>query len=206
MSRRAWRIGGLGFIAVGVIMLGVAAWVLIGTNVVADRQQRVQVEGLRQTWRQQPPVHLPVTPPKLPALGRDFAVIRIPSIGVVAPVRQGVREDDLEHGVGHYPGSVAPGAMGNFALAGHRTTYGRPFWDIDKLKVGDKIYIDTAAGTFTYVVTKHAIIGADDWNVVTTANLASPKQRALTITTCHPRFSASQRYMIRAMLAVPPAA
>jgi sortase A len=202
MHRRTARWLGSGLIVIGVAAFGIAAWSLVGSNITATRQQRARVEELHRDW---PPAQYPLPsktlrPVNIPPLGQDFAVIRIPAIKLTAPIREGVRTDDLKHGVGHYPDSVAPGQRGNFALAGHRTTYGRPFWNIDKLRAGDLIHIDTKVGTFTYRVAGRRIIRPSDIQVVTSKDLISPKQRALTMTACHPRFSARQRYMIRAVL------
>ena len=81
-----------------------------------------------------------------------FAVLRIPALGVVFPVAQGVdKYAVLNHGyIGHYPGTAMPGQPGNFAVAGHRNTHGEPFRHLDRLRVGDTVEVEVADWTYTY--------------------------------------------------------
>ena len=130
--------------------------------------------------------------------GDPIAIIRIPDIGVEKYVVEGVEPDDLKKGPGHYPHSVQPGRLGNFAVAGHRTTYGEPFRNLDKLAVGDDIEVIDARGReFVYVVTAISIVQPSDSWVVSTSD---PTIAVLTLTTCHPEFSAKQRLVVSARL------
>ena len=81
-----------------------------------------------------------------------FAVLRIPDLGIVFPVAEGVgKQTVLNHGyIGHYPGTVLPGQPGNFAVAGHRNTHGEPFRHLDRLRVGDLVLVETAGWTYSY--------------------------------------------------------
>ncbi|MFC1429165.1 class E sortase [Streptacidiphilus sp. N1-3] len=81
-----------------------------------------------------------------------FAVLRIPALGVVFPVAEGVgKYSVLNHGyIGHYPGTALPGQPGNFAVAGHRNTHGEPFRHLDRLRVGDTVLVEVAAWTYSY--------------------------------------------------------
>jgi sortase A len=92
--------------------------------------------------------------------------------------------------------------MGNVAIAGHRTTYGKPFNQLDRLSAGDKIELTTPVGTCEYVVTDRAPspnpFTVDPGNIAIVAN--TPGERNLTLTTCHPKGSAKQRLVIRAHL------
>jgi len=108
---------------------------------------------------------------------------------------QGTSTTDLQQGPGHYPGTPLPGEQGNAAIAGHRTTYGAPFYNLDELAPGDPIVITTVQGTFTYRVTKTVIVTPSDTSVVD--NTTTPE---LTLTTCNPRYSATQRLVVVATL------
>jgi sortase A len=118
-------------------------------------------------------------------------------------VLQGTDHDTLTAGVGHYPGTAMPGGVGNFAVAGHRTTYGRPFHDIDRLAQGDTIVVETRTSYVVYAVDRHVIVTPD--HVEVTAPVPQhpgvrPTQRWMTLTACHPKYSASQRYIVFARL------
>lgn len=124
------------------------------------------------------------------------ASIRIPSIGVDQVVVEGVTRADLRRGPGHYPGTPQPGMVGNMVISGHRTTYTKPFYDLDLLREGDEILISTPERTFSYTVSWVEVVGADD-----VRPLRSTDDAALTLTTCHPKGSARQRLVVRAVLA-----
>jgi sortase A len=148
---------------------------------------------------------LPVTtaaaepaPPEGEVLGK----IEIPKIGLSAFVIEGVGDDDLHNGPGHYPATPLPGQQGNAAIAGHRTTYGAPFASIDELAPGDPITVTTLQGTFTYAVIRqedgsgHIIVSP---NAVEVLNEV-PGKNLLTLTACHPKYSASKRIIVFAEL------
>jgi len=138
----------------------------------------------------------PAPPPPLPPEGDAVARIRIPDIGVDKIVVEGVGLDDLKRGPGHYPHSPLPGQPGNAAIAGHRTTYGAPFHDIDKLDPGDRIEVTTVQGTFVYEVSEQLIVNPEDTYVV-----GDFGDNRLTLTACHPKYSAAQRIVLVATLA-----
>jgi sortase A len=108
-----------------------------------------------------------------------------------------VAENDLQRGPGHYPQTVMPGQDGNAAIAGHRTTYGAPFFSINQLGIGDKISVtDTAGRTFTYTVSERPqVVSPNDVAVLDPTSFAE-----LTLTTCNPRFSATSRLIVVARL------
>lgn len=129
--------------------------------------------------------------------GAPLTRILIPKLDVDAVAVEGVTLKALRAGAGHYPDTPLPGEPGNVAFAGHRTTFGKPFADIDRLKLGDQVVLATPVGRYTYEVTKLPwVTGPDDWSVVE----AMPGSM-LTLTTCHPRGSAEQRLIVRAQLA-----
>jgi sortase A len=140
-------------------------------------------------------------PPPPPEDSDAIARIRIPRIGVDKIVVEGVTVGALKKGPGHYPGTPLPGQPGNSAIAGHRTTYGSPFWDFDKLAENDLIYVTTQQGEFVYRIAEKLVVDPSDVWVLD----ASADSR-LTLTTCNPKFSARERLVIVAELIGDPAA
>jgi sortase A len=133
-----------------------------------------------------------VAPPE----GQPLAKIMIPKINVDWTVVEGVQLTDLANGPGHYPGTPLPGQIGNAAIAGHRTTHGAPFYRINELKKGDRITIKTFTGKYVYVVFKDPFpVAPTDYFVV-----ANTPDAELTLTSCHPRYSADQRLIVKAKL------
>jgi sortase A len=133
-----------------------------------------------------------VAPPE----GQPIGKIDIPKINVHWVFVEGVQLTDLDDGPGHYPGTPLPGQIGNAAIAGHRTTHGAPFYRINELKKGDRITIQTLAGKFVYAVTRDPFpVQPTDYYVV--ANSPGPM---LTLTSCHPRYSAAERLVVKARL------
>lgn len=129
--------------------------------------------------------------------GDALTRIRIPSLGVDTIVVEGTSASALKAGAGHYPDTPLPCENGNVAIAGHRTTYGKPFSNIDQLRVRDVVILETPIGSCTYEVHKDPfIVRPDDFSVV--AN--DPTKKLLTLTTCHPRGSAAQRLIVQATL------
>jgi sortase A len=129
--------------------------------------------------------------------GDALTDMSIPKLGVDATVVEGISNSALRAGAGHYPQTALPCQDGNVAIAGHRTTYGKPFADVDRLAVGDTILLETPVGSCTYQVTKAPFITHPrDWAVVANA----PNQRILTLTTCHPKGSAKERLIVQATL------
>jgi sortase A len=137
----------------------------------------------------------PGPPPPPPTEGDASARIRIPDIGVDKIVVEGVTLDDLKRGPGHYPDTPLPGQPGNAAIAGHRTTYGAPFNRINELEPGDVILITTLQGAFRYEVRDQLIVSPEEVEV-----LDDFGDNRLTLTACHPKYSARQRIVVVAAL------
>lgn len=131
------------------------------------------------------------------AEGDPIARIEMPRIGVDKIVVAGVDKNDLKKGPGHYPETPLPGQLGNSAIAGHRTTFGQPFFDVDKLDTGDEIIITTLAGRYVYRVTGQQIVSPSDYQVISTTD---PTRATLTLTSCHPKYTARERIIIFAEL------
>lgn len=140
-----------------------------------------------------------------PPAGEGLAILRIPELGsdYGYAVVEGVEVAVLRMGPGHYPDSALPGEVGNFAVAGHRTTYGAPFNRLDELEAGDPIVVETRNSWFTYRVRSQQIVAPDAVGVVLPVPGqpdAVPVERLLTLTSCHPEFSARQRLIVTAAL------
>lgn len=131
--------------------------------------------------------------------GAAGVMIRIPAIGLNQAVVEGVGRDDLKLGPGHYPGTSYPGFMGNSVISGHRTTYTRPFFDLDLLAPGDPIFLDTPLGLVTYRVRETYVVDPRD-----AGPLAATDTPVLTLTTCNPKGKATERLIVVADLAGAP--
>jgi len=206
-------------ITLGVLLLLFVVWQLWWTDVVAGRAQDATTQRLEQLWKPQvraatpgvplrPAASQPVAerPVAQVAAGTPFALIRVPRFGkeYVRPILQGTDLSTLDEGVGHYENSVGPGAVGNFALAGHRVTYAKPFNQIAELRTGDPIVIETKTSWYVYRVVRHTIVTPDRVDVVAPVPErpgATPTQRLMTMTACHPEFSARLRYVVYSQLA-----
>lgn len=143
--------------------------------------------------------------------GVALTKLAIPALGVETLVVEGTTPSALRAGAGHYAETPLPGQVGNVAIAGHRTTYGRPFNRLDELSVGDTIWLATPVGDHEYRIvgepaspdckpTSNAacITNPSDWTVVTEPE--DPGASILTLTTCHPKGSAAERLIVRAEL------
>ena len=126
-----------------------------------------------------------------PLKGDAIAKIDLPSIGVSEYVVEGTDVVSLRKGPGHYPETPLPGDPGTTAIAGHRTTYGAPFRNIDKLRRGDPIRIDMPDGRFVYRVERTKIVDDQDLSV-----LDSVGYQRLVLSACHPLYSAAQRIIV----------
>ena len=216
-----WFLGRLGtsLIVLGLLMFLFVGYQLWGTGIEEAQSQNSLENRFTQiavTTTSPPPTSIspsvaeppvtesPVTttptPPEPIVIkeGDPMAIIDLPTIGVSKYVVAGVETADLKKGPGHYPGTPFPGELGNASIAGHRTTYGEPFRHLDDLSIGDPIIITDLMGRkFTYLVSNQQVVEAtDSWVVATT----DPTKAILTLTTCHPEFSAKQRLIISAEL------
>lgn len=137
-----------------------------------------------------------------PAEGEAFAIIRVPSLDRLVEgwaVVEGVSRNNLKNGVGHMPSTPLPGQPGNSVFAGHRTTYGAPFYEFDELVPGDKIEVETALGIHVYEIREIIIVRPTEiW-------VTQPREGSwLTLSTCNPRFSSRQRLVVFAELVAGP--
>lgn len=222
--RLAKVLGGVGrlLIWVGSIVLLFVAYQLWGTNIAEARAQDDLERSFEEllattttttstsTTTESPPTTgadpEPTTtttappPPPPPDDGEAAARIVIPEIGVDKIVVEGVSRSDLREGPGHYPDTPMPGQSGNAAIAGHRTTYGAPFHRVDELEPGDQIQVTTVQGAFTYRVMGTEVVSPRDVHVIDDKG-----DDRLTLTSCHPKYSARQRIIVSAELVDDPA-
>ena len=227
MPGDGWRMVVRGFgqllITLGIIILLFVVYELWITGLYTKAQQHKLFNQITSEWRggsdkigeiSKLNPHIAHVP-----LGSGIAVLRIPKFGLHyhMVIVEGTDTSSLEKGPGHYPGTAFPGQVGNFAVAGHRTTYLHPFYNINELKSGNKIVLETKTMWFTYTVedsppTKgyprvpyQEIVDPSDvavaYAVPDQPNVdAKPSLKMLTFTSCNPRYSAAQRIVIHAIL------
>lgn len=209
--RRVVDIFGRVLIGAGVLLLLFTAYQIWGTSYQESRTQSNLRSQLQRESNSDQISHalaeataldkLPTGPPEAaqrtadPPEGQPIGDIRIPVIGLNQVVVEGTNTPDLRKGPGHYTGTPLPGQGGNAAIAGHRTTYGHPFYNLDSVKVGDPIVLTTLQGIFVYDATRSFVVSPSDTDVI--KNVFAD---VLTLTTCNPRFSASTRLVVQAKL------
>ena len=194
----------------GVLMF--VGWTLWGTGFYTQRAQ----DDLRQEFGAQevPPPEkgdVPGHVPKNfdPRPGKPVFILKVPSIKVDYAVVEGVGVEELKKGPGHYPkcrpgfpkplctefDESWPGDDGRVVVSGHRTTYLAPFWDLDKVRRGDRVVTKTKWGTFNYIVFKKEVVPEDSAAIVIPGN-----QAEIVLTTCNPKFSAQERLIVFAKM------
>ncbi len=197
------------FIVTGLLLLYFVVYELVGTSL----QTRAHQSELKRAFAdilEDPRVTATGTPsptpgtidddpqPKAPRV-KPIGRILIRKIRVDEYVVEGVSLSRLAYGPGHYPDSADVGANGSTAIAGHRTGWGSPFIDLDKLDRGDEIVLLTAKGTYTYRVTSSRVVTPNDgWVIGGDPNSTAAKK--LTLTTCTPKYTSKNRLIVWADL------
>ena len=202
-------------ITLGVVILLFVGYELWGTGLYTKGQQHQLTQQLDQLWKTRISAPAAAAELKNPRLGSGIAFLRIPRLGRhwVFVIVQGTGFTDLQKGPGHYPGTAMPGQVGNFAVAGHRTTYLHPFYNLDRVQRGDLIYIETRTAWFIYRAQDIPGTPAKYKEIVAPTEVKvafpvpdqpdpslKPTLKVLTFTTCNPRYSAAQRLVIHAEL------
>ncbi|MGN6472115.1 MAG: class E sortase [Mycobacteriales bacterium] len=207
-----WRtvVRGVGelLITAGLVILLFVVYELWWTGFTTQRDQHRLLRTLHNEWAHGLAI-------KDPPLGTALAILRIPRFGphYLFAIVQGTSTADLIKGPGHYPGTALPGQVGNFAVAGHRTTYLHPFYNINQLRPGDAIVLETRTQWLTYTVENIPGTHARYQEIVSPSDTAvsypvpdqpdpglTPTLRVLTFTSCNPRYSAAQRIVVHALL------
>lgn len=196
--RNGWARRGLSVVSLTLV---VAAVGLLGYPLYTNFEQG-QIQDDKDGQLASPDLKTRYQQRKL-KIGDALTRIKIPKIGVDVVVVEGTTPAALKAGAGHYASSPLPCETGNVAIAGHRTTYGKPFAQMDRMAPGDVIVLETPIGSCTYEVVKRPgnapnpfVVDPSNQGVV--AN--TPGERNLTLTTCHPKGSAKERLIIRAKL------
>ncbi|MEP6851789.1 MAG: class E sortase [bacterium] len=230
LVRAGMRGIGQTLITLGLVLLLFVVYEVWVTNIFADRKQnQVYRQFQRSITTGEDPLK-GVDRLKLPAgrqvvlpAGEGFANLYIPALGkdYAFTIVQGVNDADLEKGPGHYPGTAIPGQVGNFAVAGHRVGKGEPFLNLDQLGPGDAVVVQTARNWYVYDVLGDRKTGNLDRpgpqgvvgrQIVAPGDIAvidpvpgrpgtKPTQVLMTMTTCHPKYSADRRMVVHALLA-----
>ena len=188
----------LGFLVLGI---GCISWALFSIWEQSDYALEYPAEGVNAA--SDPSLVLP-TPdkplyPVYPAQGDNIGSLTIPALEQKLPIIQGTDTDELKKGVGHFIQSVLPGEEDNCVLSGHRDTV---FARLGELKIGDRLIVETSAGTFTYEIKRIRIVDKDDKTVIVPYDHA-----VLTVTTCYPFDyigNAPDRYILIADLVINP--
>jgi sortase A len=218
-------------ITAGLVVLLFVVYEVYITNLFSHRLQHRVHTALEQEWANgQDPLALPGGNQSAIPLGQGIANIYIPRFGrdYAFTIVQGTSESDLEKGPGHYVGTALPGQLGNFAMAGHRVGKGEPFLNLDHLKPGDAVIIETKAEWYVYRVLgdvprlsftepngkpwvdsrgvpgREIVDPSDGRVILPVPNQPNAPQSSygyyLTMTTCHPKFTATQRMIVHAVL------
>jgi sortase (surface protein transpeptidase) len=208
------------FLTVGFVLLLFVVYELWVTDLQSAAAQEELTTELREEWSHPQPAARTV-PGELTS-GEAFAFLHIPRLGedYARAVVEGTNARDLEQGPGHYEDTAMPGEQGNFAVAGHRVGRGSPFLELDEMRPGDPIVVETADTWYVYRVLGDPVTGdltggnspVPGQQIVSPADVSviaptpggaadGPATGAyLTLTTCHPEYSARQRLIVHAVL------
>jgi sortase A len=177
-------------IAGGLAVGGDLAWELWGTGYTTQRLQTEMRPNFERTIGTKAPTDPTANAVRVP--GNAVAILKIPRIDLNIVVVEGTDTESLKRGPGHYADTAYPWQdHGRVGIAGHRTTYLHPFYDLNELKQGDPIVLETEYGTFRYTVTRVFVITPDNSSV-----LDQTKNPTLVLTTCNPRYSAAERLIV----------
>lgn len=185
---RRWLLPGLA-IALALGGIGLIAYPF-ATDLWAARLQRGLVEEFATASHVYRATEVKV--------GDPLTRLEIPRLDVDVVVVEGTSLAALRAGAGHYPDTALPGEQGNVGIAGHRTTWGKPFNRMDELREGDQVVLTTPIGRYVYDITRAPwAVAPTDWSPI---DDYPSKGSFLTLTSCHPEGSATQRIVARARL------
>jgi sortase A len=188
-------------ITFGLVVLLFAAYEVWGKSALVGAEQNNLDHQLAQQWAGPTPGGSPGAVQPAPLSGNVLAKLYLPRLGKHWVVVQGVRPVDIRYAPGHYPGTALPGQVGNFAMAGHRTP--AIFWDLDQLRVGDPVVVETSQSWFVYRVARSHVVLPNAVDVVAPVPNqpgAKPTKAMLTLTTCNPKWNNYQRLVVHAEL------
>ncbi|GHJ46600.1 hypothetical protein Cs7R123_39420 [Catellatospora sp. TT07R-123] len=186
-------------ITFGLIVLLFAAYEVWGKTAIVDAHQSELEQGLAWGNPTVAPSAGPSPAPQAPpAAGKAVARLYLPKLNKHWVVVQGVTQKDIRYAPGHYPNSAMPGQAGNFAVAGHRNR--ATFWDLDQIKTGDRIVVETSDMWYVYEVVKQRIVLPTAVEVVRPTPPGLTAGKLITLTTCNPKFDNYQRLIIHGTL------
>ena len=192
---RSLRFMGLLFIVSALALVGYLWWNVWGTGYAARAAQNDLRPAFERNVASLQPAAAPERVVSVP--GRAIAIIRIPKIEVDLVVVEGTDTEQLKKGPGHYTWTAYPwDDTGRVGIAGHRTTYGAPFWSLNGLRAGDRIVLATEYGIFNYRVTRTVVTPPSGILPSGGYILDQTTSPTLVLTTCNPRFSASERLVV----------
>ena len=196
-------------------------WYFTIGDVIQGSQQEDAAAGIIQQWErtdsrgpdasEEPSEQgTALTPPVVapPSPGEAYALLYVPRFGpnYVRTIAEGVDVATVLNsptfGVGRYPRSSALGEIGNVAIAGHRTSFGASFGRIGDLRLGDRLYVEVEEGWYSYQFRNLEYVWPEQIDVLSAIPRMSdvdPRERILTLTSCHPRFSAAERVIAYAV-------
>ena len=213
---RVTGVTGEALVTAGALMGLFLAWHLILNDSIQGDRQNQSASSLAQEWETLKPTSEDLAPAEeivkpstesppvtvKPEEGQAFALLYVPRFGpeYVRTIAEGVDIETVLNsrrlGVGRYLESDPLGSYGNFALAAHRTTFGAPFGDIGELRIGDQIYVEVAEGWHAYEFRNLEYVWETDVKVLNSfpkLQEAVPGARVITLTSCHPKFTVSER-------------
>lgn len=221
-------------ITLGLVVLLFVVYEVWITNLFAAREQKKVTQALIKEWNKENALALPSSQDPTVPIGTGLGILYIPRLGRdyhFTIVQGSVIPDDaqLEQGPAHYKNTALPGKVGNFAVAGHRVGKGEPFLNIDKLRSGDAVIVETRSAWYVYRVLGSPA-GANPGSVHEDVKVAAggtvslpgreivdpsagrvldpvpdhdgmqPASALMTMTTCHPKFTASHRMIVYSKL------
>jgi sortase A len=205
-------------ITAGVLVMLFLGWYIWLNDIVTGGEQQEAAEVVQQELQDQydrgeSSAERPTDPGEpvvstAPPAGQVFGALIVPRFGAdyVRSIATGVDVETVLNsrriGIGHYTDTQMPGEIGNFAIAAHRNTWGGAFSDVDKLRLGDRIYVETVDGWYEYSFRGLEYVwptGVDVLEPVPTAPGVAATDRILTMTTCNPRFSTAERIVAYAV-------
>jgi sortase A len=185
---------GILLISAGLATLIAVGYQLFWTNVTSHQVAKAHSQSILDHWA--------TTETEDPDFSKGFALIYIPKLGKDSweiPIAQGVSDQQLNAGYGHYTETAMPGLEGNFSIAGHRATHGQPLANVDRLEVGDKVYVRTRDTWFTYELDKDKIVMPEELWVIEKDPKKLSKEvestQLITLTTCNPKYSSTERWI-----------
>lgn len=153
-------------------------------DIVFDIQQPTSVDSSVELPQPEPSPSDPYAPTPVQVHG----TLEIPAIGLSQPLQEGVTLTAINRGPSHWPGTAMPGEPGNVVVAGHRTTYTKPFWALNELERGDELIFTIDGERTVYVLDRTEIVHPTDIHIID-----QDHKRTATLFACHPRGSARQR-------------